>query len=92
MRPLGTVHVQSFHYDANVRYMVGLYYLLAYEGGPIEPGDDMLGSRYRWWTLEELMDPHVRVFVPQKWVLARAVELYRLWADREAELQPDLDP
>jgi ADP-ribose pyrophosphatase YjhB (NUDIX family) len=91
-RPLGTVHAQSFHYDANVRYMIGLDYLLAYEGGQVEPGDDMLGSRYRWWALEELLEPKVKVFVPQKWVLQRAVELYRLWVDCESELQPDLDP
>ena len=44
VRPLGAVHAQSFHYDANVRYMIGLDYLLAYEGGQVEPGDDMLGS------------------------------------------------
>jgi ADP-ribose pyrophosphatase YjhB (NUDIX family) len=91
VRPLGTVHVQSFHYDASVRYMIGLFYLLAYEGGQVRPGDDMLGSRYRWWSLEELMDPSVKIFVPQKWVLRRAVELYRLWVDSEVELQPVLD-
>jgi 8-oxo-dGTP pyrophosphatase MutT (NUDIX family) len=76
VRPLGTVHAQSFHYDATVRYMIG---------------DDMLGSRYRWWTLEELMDPSCKISVPQKWILKRAVELYHLWVDCEVELQPDLD-
>jgi 8-oxo-dGTP diphosphatase len=91
VRPLGTVHAQSFHYDANVRYMIGLFYLLAYEGGQVQPGDDMLGSRYRWWTLEELMDPSCKISVPQKWILKRAVELYHLWVDCEVELQPDLD-
>ena len=35
-RSLGVVHVQSF--DAHVRYMIGINYLLAYEGGPIVPG------------------------------------------------------
>jgi ADP-ribose pyrophosphatase YjhB (NUDIX family) len=91
VRPLGLVHAQSFHYDANVRYMVGVFFLLVYEGGAVYPGDDMLGSRYRWWSLREIMDPGCRIQVPQKWVLERAVELYRLWGDREVELQPALD-
>ena len=44
VRPLGTVHAYMFHYDENVPYMVGLCYLMAYEGGNVEPGDDMYGS------------------------------------------------
>jgi hypothetical protein len=72
--------------------MIGIFCLLAYKGGEVQPGDDMLGSRTRWWTLEELMDPKAKIFVPAKWILERAVELYRLWALRKAELQPDLDP
>jgi ADP-ribose pyrophosphatase YjhB (NUDIX family) len=46
-RPLGTIHVQTFHYDENVQYMIAIYYLLAYQGGEICPGDDMQGSQYR---------------------------------------------
>jgi ADP-ribose pyrophosphatase YjhB (NUDIX family) len=92
VRPLGTVHAQSFHLDANVRYVIGLFYLLAYEGGEIQPGDDMLGSKYRWWALDKLMEPSCRITFHQKWILARAVELYRLWVHRKIDLQPDLDP
>lgn len=44
VRPLGTVHAYTFHYDENVPYMVGLCYLMAYGGGNVEPGDDMYGS------------------------------------------------
>jgi len=93
VRPLGTIHAQTFHYDENVQYMIAIYYLLAYEGGEIQPGDDMQGSQYRWWSLAELEDEHVKVDVPpgQKWILQRAVELYRLWKDHDIELQlPDL--
>jgi ADP-ribose pyrophosphatase YjhB (NUDIX family) len=91
--PLGTVHVQTFH---NVRlglqYAVSVYYLLAYEGGEIQPGDDMRGSQYRWWDIEELMGEGVKISLPpQKWILRRAIELYRLWKLQDVDLQPVLD-
>jgi len=44
VRPLGAVHVSTFHYDEKVRYMLSVGYLMAYEGGKIQPGDDMAGS------------------------------------------------
>ena len=89
VRPLGTIHVQTFHYDENVQYMIAIYYLLAYEGGEVRPGDDMEGSLYRWWSVEELEDDQVNIVVPpgQKWILKRAIELYRLWKDQSWELQ-----
>ena len=89
VRPLGTVHAQTFHYDENVQYMIAIYYLLAYEGGEIQPGDDMLGSQYRWWNVDELSHENVKIVVPpgQKWILKRAVELYRLWKEQTCELQ-----
>jgi ADP-ribose pyrophosphatase YjhB (NUDIX family) len=94
VRPLGIVHAYTFRYDDNVQYMLTLCYLLAYQGGQVEPGDDMLGSRYRWWSLDEIAAPQVRLIVPrdQKWLLARAVECYRLWKDQVVDLQPALDP
>lgn len=91
VRPLGTVHVLSFHYDERVEYMLSLGYLMAYEGGAVEPGSDMAGSAHRWWSVEELEDKDVRLIVPgQRWLIERAVELYRLWRDRDVELQPEL--
>ena len=89
VRPLGTVHVQTFHYDENVQYMIAIYYLLAYEGGEVHPGDDMQGSQYRWWSLAELEDENVKIVVPpdQTWILKRAIELYRLWKGQTWELQ-----
>lgn len=89
IRPLGLVHAQTFHYDANVRYMLGLYYLLAYEGGQITPGDDMRDSHYRWFSLDQLDTLHF--FIPDlSWLLKRAVSLYHLWKDTNAPLQPNL--
>ena len=84
VRPLGTVHAHTFYYDKNVPFMIGIYYLLAYEGGPVQPGDDMIDSQFRWWRLEELIQKKVKLFVPpQLWVLQRAIELYRLWKERD---------
>ena len=92
VRPLGVVHVQTFHYDENVRFMVGIYYLMAYEGGKIVPGDDMAGSTCRWWSLDELDDDNLHrhpTFIP--WMLRRAIDLYRLWKDDpERPLQPEI--
>src|SRR6266511_3372007 len=90
VRPLGTVHAYTFWYDATVQYMLSIGYLVAYESGPIEPGDDMQGSVYRWWRFAELVEAHVKLIVPcdQVWQVARAIELYRLWKDQVVELQP----
>ena len=89
-RPLGTVHAQTFHYDEQVPYMLGVYYLFAYQGGEVIPGDDMAGSEFRWWSLADLEDEtavfHASVM---PWMLRRAVELYGLWHSRP---QPPLQP
>jgi ADP-ribose pyrophosphatase YjhB (NUDIX family) len=94
VRPLGTVHVSTFHYDANVRCLITISYLMAYEGGEIRPGGDMRNSQFRWWNLAELANESVELLIPpkQKWLAERAVELYRLWKDRTFDLQPELDP
>lgn len=94
VRPLGVVHAQTFHYDDQVPYMIGIYYLLAYEGGEVQPGDDMRDAHYCWWSLEELTAANIQ-FHPSThlWMLQRAVALYRCWKDQPAvPLQPDLDP
>lgn len=92
VRPLGTIHASTFSYDANVPYMISLSYLMAYEGGPVQPGDDMLGSEYRWWTLTELAAEDVKIVIPphQKWLMKRAIECYRLWKEQTVDLQLDL--
>ena len=93
VRPLGVVHAQTFHFDAQVPYMIGIHYLLAYTGGEVQPGDDMRDAHYRWWSIEELIAANIR-FRPSTylWLLQRAVALYRCWKDQPAAvLQPDLD-
>jgi ADP-ribose pyrophosphatase YjhB (NUDIX family) len=94
VRPLGVVHAQTFHFDAHVPYMIGISYLLAYEGGEVQPGDDMRDAHYRWWSLEELTTATVRLHPSTPlWMLHRAVVLYRVWHDQPpVPLQPALDP
>jgi len=93
VRPLGTVHVSAFHYDERVRYMLSVGYLLAYEGGEVRPGDDMEGSEYRWWSLDEMASENVEITIPpgEKWLMARAIDLYRLWSQDDAAHQPGFD-
>jgi len=80
VRPLGTVHIESFHYDEQVRFMLGSYYLFAYQGGRITPGDDMKGSTYRWWPMKEIEENGTDFHRSTKpWLLRRAIELYNLW-------------
>jgi ADP-ribose pyrophosphatase YjhB (NUDIX family) len=92
--PLGVVHAQTFHFDDHVPYMIGIYYLFAYEEGEVQPGDDMCDAHYRWWSLAELTAANVR-FHPSThlWMLQRAMALYRLWQDQPVvPLQPHLAP
>jgi ADP-ribose pyrophosphatase YjhB (NUDIX family) len=94
VRPLGVVHAQTFHFDHHVPYMIGISYLLASEGGEVQPGDDMRDARSRWWSLEELTTTPVRLHPSTPlWMLHRAVVLYRVWHDQPpVPLQPALDP
>ncbi len=98
VRPLTVLHSQTFHYDANVRFMVGINYLLRYEGGDVVPGDDMTGSTFRWWGLDALETAVANCSITlhkstRLWQLQRAVQLYRLLEDAWVEtavLQPPL--
>jgi 8-oxo-dGTP pyrophosphatase MutT (NUDIX family) len=93
VRPLGTVHVSSFHYDEKVQFMLSIGYLLAYEGGEIVPGDDMAGSEYRWWSLDEILSDDIKLIIPpdEKWMVKRAVELSRLWWRSEDVREPSFN-
>lgn len=98
VRPLAVLHSHTFHYDEQVPFMVGIYYLLHYEGGQIVPGDDMVGSDFRWWGLAELetaVANHDATlhFSTHLWMMHRAVKLHRLLKDEQVEtavLQPPL--
>ena len=50
----------------------------------------MTGSKYRWWTLDEIEREYPKINTPrQQWILWRAIELYRLWKNSDIDLQPD---
>ncbi len=87
LRPLGTVHTYTFHYDDRVQYMIGVCYLMAYQGGQVQPGDDMFGSQFRWWSLDEIREQSQYIAIPSTgtWVFERAIELYRLWKHQKID-------
>lgn len=86
VRPLGVLHAQSFHYDRAVQFMIGITFLLAFEGGAVVPGDDMQDAVHRWWPLAELeresaagavvIHPSTRL-----WILRRAVNSFHRWSE-----------
>ena len=42
----------------------------------------MTGSEHRWLGLDELLALDLNLIVPpDKWIVERAVELYRIWGD-----------
>lgn len=90
VRPLGTLHVSTYHYDESVMFMLSLSYLLAYEGGRVIPGDDMVGSEFRWLSFEEITGGDYQILPPanQPWLIYRAIELYRLWRDLPEDYPP----
>jgi 8-oxo-dGTP pyrophosphatase MutT (NUDIX family) len=93
VRPLGVVHATTFSYDAQVRRMISVVYVMAYEGGEVQPGDDMAGSRFRWATLDAIASEGVNLIPPldEVWLRQRTVDLYRLWEREPARsLQANL--
>lgn len=95
VRPLGTVHAYSFRYDEKIQHLISICYLMAYESGQIRPGDDMLGSQYRWMPLQEIEEIRERIVVPSYdiWLFGRALELYKLWGHQEIDkVQLGIEP
>lgn len=94
VRLLGPVHIQNFHYDQRVRYMLSLSFVAAYERGAVVPGDDMAGSEVGWFDLATLEDESFPVLVPPapelRWLFRRALALYRQWRDEQVLLQGPL--
>lgn len=86
VRPLGVVHASTFTYDARVRRMISVVYLMAHEGGAAVPGDDMRGSRVRWTALSAIEADGLRLLPPldQAWLRCRTLSLYRLWEGEPA--------
>ncbi|MEM8862861.1 MAG: NUDIX hydrolase [Chloroflexota bacterium] len=80
VRPIGTVHAETFQFDENIPFMLSVYTLFAYEGGKILPTDDMAGSEAHWFSLTDLDQPSLKFHATAKpWMLKRAIDLFRLW-------------
>jgi ADP-ribose pyrophosphatase YjhB (NUDIX family) len=91
IRLLGTVHVNSFRYDAVVTRMISTFWVAEHLGGDAVGGDDMAGSEVAWLTLEEVaaLEREPGLIPEETWLFGRALELFRLWRDRDdVELQP----
>lgn len=91
VRPLGLVHAYMFPYDEHVSHVFSMVYLYEYLGGEVIPGDDMVGSEVRWFSIEELESGDYPTIAPSgiPWIFRRAVELYRLLKDQpDVTLQP----
>ncbi len=94
VRLLGPVHIQNFHYDQQVRYMLSLSFVAAYQHGEVAPGDDMAGSEAGWFDLATLENESFPLLVPPapelRWLFRRALTLYRQWRHEQVLLQAPL--
>ena len=86
VRPLGALHSATFAYDEDVPFMLGLCYLMAYEGGDIVPGDDMRGAAFQWVKPAKLESLSITPPANQRWLAERAIELYRLYKRQNISL------
>jgi ADP-ribose pyrophosphatase YjhB (NUDIX family) len=86
IRPLGVVHASTFAYDARLRRMISVVYLMAHDGGYTQPGGDMSGSHVRWATSAEIESERLRLLPPlhQEWLRERAVDLFRRYRSEPA--------
>ena len=80
---LGTVHAETYHYDDEIPHMISTFFVGAYRGGAVSPGDDMAGSEVRWATLDEVraLSGAGEGLVPAEvWMFERAFQLAALWS------------
>ena len=88
VRPLGVAHACSFVFDAAVREMVDVVYVMAYEGGEVVSSDDMRGTQVRWATMEEIRDQQLTANAPgEPWLVERALQVWRVWRDGSTDLK-----
>jgi 8-oxo-dGTP pyrophosphatase MutT (NUDIX family) len=83
LRPIATVHAYTIGYKPGVD-LVSVVYLVAYDGGPIVPGDDAVGLTPRWFGRFRLAELDERIRVPNEpRILDRALALWTI--EREAD-------
>lgn len=94
IEPIGVAHAYQFPYDPSVPPMLSIAYVARYVSGDIQPGSDMAGSTAGWFTLDEISNGHLLLFMPElPWLCRRALTLAHAcsipsgeelepWADR----------
>ena len=85
-RPLGVAHAWTFRYDDRVRQMIDVAWVMAYDGGDVVPGDDMVGSDWRWCATAEISELQIDVPEGTGWLLQRALDVFRTY--RNGRLNP----
>jgi ADP-ribose pyrophosphatase YjhB (NUDIX family) len=88
-RVLGVVHASTWRYDEAVTHMISTFFVAAYEGGDVVPGDDMAGSSVRWATLDEVrsLAASGSSLVPgELWLFERAFESFERWVSSPVTL------
>jgi ADP-ribose pyrophosphatase YjhB (NUDIX family) len=77
---VGVVHAASVYHDKKVPNVISVFYLMAYRGGKVQPGDDMAKSQFQWWTLKDIVENRINIVAPnEQWIIQRAIDIYRLW-------------
>jgi 8-oxo-dGTP pyrophosphatase MutT (NUDIX family) len=86
IRPVGVVHASTFAYDARLRQMISVVYLMAHEGGYARPGGDMSGSQVRWATTATIESDGLRLLPPlhHEWLRERTIDLFRRYRSEPA--------
>ena len=82
VRVLGVVHASTWRYDDVVTHMISTFFVAAYEGGDVVPGDDMAGSTVRWASLDDVRSLVAggEPLVPgELWLFERAFECFDRW-------------
>ena len=89
LKPLGVFHSYSYQYDSAIQRLLCLAFLLKYEGGEPQPGDDMHGAKFNWFTLEQILSRQIQVKVPVKYneLFIRAVSVFESWESQEFRVE-----
>ena len=91
VRPLGVAHAWTYCFDDNVRQMIDVAWVMAYQGGEVIPGSDMAGSEWRWWVPDEVDNLLLHVPEGVEWLLGRVREVYRSCRDRPLDPRAEND-
>jgi 8-oxo-dGTP pyrophosphatase MutT (NUDIX family) len=92
--PLGVVHALRFNFDETIQNMISILYVMRFSGGPVVPGDDMLGAQHQWWNLGQIRANIARISKPEKqlWLFERALDLFRQYRDETPDLEYSTGP